>query len=190
MEILYYNLQWMFTNILLALIPVLFGQIMYRNKNIFIALAAGIIWFLFLPNSIYLLTDFVNLVDDTKILSGLSLVIDIFMYAILMAIGVVTFIIAVVPFEKILIRTNKKINVFFSIFILNFFVGFGLVLGRFLRVNSWEVITNPLNVFVKSIAVIQIDKFFVWVVVFAIISQIVYFYFGSLLKLRHKAKAA
>lgn len=164
-------------NVFLAVVPVFFGLAMYKSKTLPIRLAAAIIWLIFLPNTVYLLTDPVNLFNDATQISGIYLLVDIFMYLVLLPIGVITYILSINYFEKIFITKKTKKDISSYIYLLNFLVGFGLVLGRILRLNSWEAFTNFEKVIYGSLSIVKSVELMVIVFVFAIFSQIIYLKF-------------
>lgn len=184
MQILLFNLSWMLFNIILAMIPIVFGIVMVQNKNLLIKLASFTIWFFFLPNTIYLLTDFMHLFEDARQLSGIYLIIDAGLYITMAILGVVTFILAIDPFERILLKTHSQKKLAehkLVIYGLNFLVGFGLVLGRIHRVNSWEVVTDTGRVIYYTLQTISSLEFMFWVLIFAVLSQVVYLRFRNVI---------
>lgn len=187
MNHLTFNFTWMGFNVVLALIPVLFGWVMYKNKIPAIRIICAFIWFFFLPNTIYLLTDFINLFHDLHFISGLYVTLDIALYLVLMPIGVVTYILAVYPFEK-LITKKMGLNKTAIIIFLNLFMGFGLVLGRIQRANSWEILTSIQSIISKSIAVVSSLELLAFVLIFAILCQAVYLIFRQDVLKRFKLK--
>ncbi len=189
-DILRFNFEWMTWNIFLAIIPVVFGRWMVKGKTNIKRILAGFVWFFFLPNSIYLLTDPINLFKDARFLTGIYLMLDIILFAILLPIGVVTYIISMGYFERMLNKVKDKILKHSIIFILNSLVAFGVVLGRFQRVNSWEVITDIPNVIEKSLGILASPSLMSWVIFFVICFEIVYYYFGSFERLRQRVIAA
>lgn len=179
MQVLLENFSWMLFNVILALIPIVFGWIMYKSHNLVIKIAAGFIWLFFLPNTIYLLTDIINFKQDATRLTGIYLAADLLLYILLMIIGVITFIMALDPFEKMLLRARSKRKLLehkFIIYALNFLVGFGLVLGRVHRVNSWEVITDLGKVIYYSLKTLESSQLMLLVLAFAILTQAVYLF--------------
>lgn len=153
---------------------------MIQAKNIYLRLLIGFVWFFFLPNTIYLLTDITHLFEDILVISGIYLLIDILFYVVLMVLGVVTFIWAMDPFERLLLKTRSKKKLIehkYIIYGLNFLVGFGLVLGRVHRVNSWEVITDTSKVIHFTLETFKSIELMFWVVGFTILSQVVYMKF-------------
>lgn len=190
-DILRYNFEWMTWNIFLAIIPVIFGKIMVqKSKSNFKRIVAGLVWFFFLPNSIYLLTDPINLFKDARFLDGIYLTLDIILFAILLPIGVVTYIVSMGYFEKLLRKIKHKTFKISIILVLNFLVAFGVVLGRFQRVNSWEVITDIPNVYEKSVGILTSPVLMSWVIFFVVCFEIVYYYFGSFERFRQRIIAA
>lgn len=177
MDIIISNLAWMSFNVILALIPIVFGIIMYQNKNIIVKAVAGLIWFFFLPNTIYLTTDIINFLKDVKRISGVFLAIDLALYLFLIVIGVITFIMAIDPFERMLFKDKSKKIIEQNlpiIYVLNFFVGFGVVLGRIHRLNSWDVFVDTQRVIFYSLETLRSLKLMILVFAFAILSQFVY----------------
>lgn len=129
-------------NIFLAYLPkYLSGKIAQTSKKSFHYLIF-VLWILFLPNAPYLITDIIHLCSYTRIrqttdtlLLFSSGIIGLFFY--LISLGEMT-------------QWMKK-NYQFSkqellIVIFSALSGYGLYLGRFLRLNSWEVFSNPDNV--------------------------------------------
>ena len=180
MGILAFNLEWMPWNILLALIGVLFGFLMVRNKNIVVRAFCAFIWLLFMPNTIYILTDLWHLPEQLpKIASNLILPL-ILQYIILEIAGIGTFIIGLYFFER-LIRDKKyrlqEAQVTFLLLAVNFVIGFGVVVGRVQRTNSWEVFTNIGRVFQDAYNVLISPTLIIFTIAIAVIGNVLYFLF-------------
>lgn len=157
-------------NVALAIIAVIFGSLAFKTKNKFIKILAAIVWFFFLPNTIYLVTDVVNIPRDIGETSGIYLLITIFLYLILIPVGIITFVLAERPFEKTFVKKGN----YLPMYALNLFVAFGIVLGRVQRVNSWEVLTNIHNVIAESLRILKSLELVVLVIIFAVFCQIIY----------------
>lgn len=135
-------------NISLAIIPVFLAFIMVRMKTGKLKLIIGITWLAFLPNTIYMLTDINHLLEQWNQVDIAYKSLLVFQYGLLMAISVITFIAAQYPFERIL-KQDLKFKKFLRtivICVIDFFVAFGVILGGIERVNSWEILTNPISV--------------------------------------------
>lgn len=129
-------------NLFLACIPYLLTRIMMccvpwvENNLRFAALFA--VWLLFLPNTFYILTDLFHL-EARSVPLWFDLVL-IFSFAWS---GLVMGIQSVQNMElmlRIKIRLQSEWLFVFPVMGLN---ALGIYIGRYLRYNSWDVITNP-----------------------------------------------
>lgn len=96
-------------------------------------------WLLFIPNSFYMLTDLFHLYDNFSVPRwyDLLLILSFAWNATLMG------ILSVRNIEKILeARWRYRHDVFFvyPIMLLN---ALGIYIGRYMRFNSWDVVSNP-----------------------------------------------
>jgi len=143
----YLFLVW---NLFLALIPLMVSQYLSSRKLSYskykLLIISGI-WFFFLPNSPYIITDFAHIVHTRPAFIWLDILL-LFSFA----------------FSSLLfglISINQMFNIFkqrWSLKIANmlliltcFSCGFGIYLGRVLRFNSWDILTSPLYILKKSI---------------------------------------
>lgn len=175
MDVLYFNFKWMAFNIFLACIPVILAQVVFTKRFTVLKLIGSFIWFIFLPNTIYLVTDIVNLISDAGVISGKYLILDAVLFISLIPIGIITLVLSVSPYEKMFVK-NKNGTL---LYVLNLFIGFGLVLGRVQRVNSWEILTNLQNVISNSLVILKSAELLVVVVLFASLTQVVYLKFRN-----------
>ncbi len=158
MDIFLFNLNWMSFNILLAAISVVFGWLAYTTKQKFLKIMFLGIWIFFLPNTLYIFTDLLHLPRQFAKSDMFLRTVIILQYLILEAIGFASFILAVLPFEKILKQTmqnEKKHFITFSLIALNFIVGFGIVLGRIKGANSGEIFTETERIVTQSIGILS-----------------------------------
>src|SRR5689334_6555830 len=142
MMILLNNVSWMGWNVFLAMIPLIFGWLVLVVRQKVLKVVFALIWFLFLPNTLYLITDLPHVIwqwHQMHIAGQIALALQ---YLILVLIGLLTFFLALYPVEKTLLRSpwlkNKSLVPLFII-MTNFFIGIGIVLGRVMRINSWDV---------------------------------------------------
>lgn len=158
MDVFLNNFYFIWFNSFLALISVLFGWLMSKANSIFAKAWTGLVWLIFLPNTLYILTDISHLFEDWPKINNLFRLILIIQYALFSIAGVLAFIISVYFFQRMIERKSagwkkKKIRLstLISISALNFLVGFGVVLGGIQRTNSWHVLTDPSRVLEDSL---------------------------------------
>ncbi|WP_411767760.1 DUF1361 domain-containing protein [Winogradskyella sp. A3E31] len=148
----YLFLVW---NIFLAIIP--YAITMYINtKSLkhYKLVLWFIIWLLFLPNAPYIITDFLHLrVANTHLLW-----LDIIVLLSFSLSGLVLFYLSLIDMQNILKKHFKSIPLNTVTFILIFLSAFGVYLGRYLRYNSWEIISQPQHL-ISDILVIFIAPY-------------------------------
>lgn len=99
----------------------------------------AILWLAFIPNSFYIITDLVHLVRS----KGNLFWLDSHIIFTATVIGFWIGIISLKQFNILSIKSfNKKTADFLTISCC-FLCGFGIYIGRVLRFNSWDIITNP-----------------------------------------------
>jgi uncharacterized membrane protein len=132
-------------NLFLAFIPYFF--ISYLKIQIAIqkskikTLSLLFLWILFLPNSFYILTDLTHLTESYNRLFWFDLVV-ISSYAL---IGFTLGIISLIEFENIIKKHTSNLMTHLIIPSICFLCGIGIYLGRILRFNSWDILSNPLE---------------------------------------------
>jgi len=138
-------LNW---NLFLAFIPWFFTSLLILkpsiNKSRFLILLILSLWLLFFPNAPYILTDLFHL----KFRRPVPIWYDLLLILSFAWTGLLFGFLSLWDLEYIL---SKKIKPIFTKVIsscLLFLASFGVYLGRFLRWNSWEVVTNPNDLFV------------------------------------------
>jgi uncharacterized membrane protein len=107
-----------------------------------VRVAGLLLWLLFIPNSFYILTDLFHLADghrDYRIPEWFDLVL-ILSFAVN---GLLLGILSTRQVERMLApeatRAGRWVFVF-PVMILN---GLGVYIGRYLRYNSWDIVSNP-----------------------------------------------
>jgi uncharacterized membrane protein len=64
MGVFLFNIDWMSFNVMLALLAVLFGFFFMQAKGKILQYLFGMLWFFFLPNTIYLYTDLQHILQQ------------------------------------------------------------------------------------------------------------------------------
>ena len=177
-----FTLHWMLYNISLAIIPVMFGLFMYQAKTKFFKYLFGLVWILFLPNTIYILTDIIHFPKDWVMVNDVYKPVFIFTYILLMITGIGTFVFSMYPLELMLRKLKKKSQIIEKDLILigvNILVAFGMVLGRVQRLNSWDVFFNIPKVIEDAIQVMLQPYLLSLFLLFSIACNIIYFLFRN-----------
>lgn len=158
----YVFLVW---NLFLASIPFLITQIMKQKikwqSSKIISFLAFSLWLLFLPNSPYIITDLVHLQNENSTLLWL----DLFLVFVFALNGLLLGLLSLKDMYSLLVARFGKKVASITIFQVCLLSGYGIYLGRFLRFNSWDILTNPKNLFLDIIHSIYEPK--VWLIVFA-----------------------
>jgi uncharacterized membrane protein len=139
-HLLFAFLVW---NLFLAYLPFVISKRMtlQRPKTTGTFLLAALAWLLFIPNSFYILTDLFHL-DMNE---GVPLWYDLALLLSFAWTGLLFGILSVRQMEKLFEKVfRRKLDLLFilPVMALN---GFGVFVGRYLRFNSWDVITSPLQ---------------------------------------------
>lgn len=137
---IYLFLIW---NLFLAWLPLILSSWIFRNSQktkLITKVFLGLVWLAFFPNAPYIFTDFIHYSWHPT--EGLLLWYDILTIFIFAFLG---FICAFVSLKQISSLIKKPFQTAFTYFVL-FLSSFGIYLGRFVRLNSWDLVTNPLSI--------------------------------------------
>ncbi len=139
---MYLFLVW---NLFLAIIPLLLSEFLIKISKKNIQLIILTTWLLFFPNALYIITDLLHLKERNNI----PLWYDVIL---IFSAAINGLLIAFTSFRQVEIFLQSKFTWQKRQFILLaclFLSSFGIYLGRFLRWNSWDVITNPFRLFIE-----------------------------------------
>lgn len=178
MEIIVDNTIWMTLNTALAIFAVACGWMVIKAKSKIVKLISGILWILFLPNTIYILTDIIHLIMQFEDSAGNMTIIALSLqYLMLISIGLLSFVYGIYPLE-ILLKSKrfKATEIYLFIIMFNFVIIFGVFLGRIHRLNSWDVITDAAKVIESIKHTIQSFELMISVITFGLIASFVYFF--------------
>jgi uncharacterized membrane protein len=131
-------------NLFLAFLPYAFSSRMSRqevqlSKTHF--LFFSIIWLLFIPNAFYIMTDLFHLGSGTEVPLWFDLALLLSFAWSGLLFGIISVRQMEKHFEKIF---DKKFDLLFILPVMTM-NALGIYIGRYLRFNSWDVITNPLD---------------------------------------------
>ncbi len=147
---------WIIWNLFLAFIPLALSFWLFRwqTKSRSLLWWIGLIVFIaFLPNAPYLLTDIIHLIEATR--AGYSawiitlIFIPLHLFAILS--GLEAYVVSLINQGYYLKRQGAGKFVIWAELIAHALCAVGVYLGRFRRFNSWDLVTQPRIVFIKTI---------------------------------------
>lgn len=179
---------WLNWNLFLAYVPYLIsGYIISNPRNIennkrfvFLFLA----WLLFIPNSFYIITDLFHLQEREP----LPLWYDLALLVSFVWNGIMLGVLSVRQMEKIICAKFQVKNESLFVFAIMWLNAFGVYVGRYLRYNSWDVITNPFALFQDIIYMMMhpIRNRFDWamIICYAMLMTMIYAGFKLIAKMR------
>jgi len=134
-------------NLALGWIPLLFALAHVAADRLGSrALSAGLVlpWLLFLPNSVYLVTDLVHL----RSRPGVPHVFDSTLCALFAGAGVLAGVSALSMVEESFRARHGAPRTAVALVFTLFLNGLGVYIGRYLRWNSWDVLRDPAGILV------------------------------------------
>ena len=179
------NIRWlrMVWNYFLAVIPVYMALLannyyVENKKPAFVFFS--ILWLLFFPNSIYMLTDFKYLCTyDLELWSyfrilgeNIALWILLANLVISITLGVLAGLVSLNLMHKILKDKFSKSFSWILIAVVSLISSFGVYIGRFARLNSWDIVL-PEKLFDDTIRVMT-PFAPVFILIFTIITLLLY----------------
>ena len=134
----YLFLVW---NLFLAVIPFAITTYLVSlpKLNKFALLVWFSVWLLFLPNAPYIVTDLIHL----QLSSPPIIWLDILIVSAFACNGLLLFYLSILDMKLALKPVLKESLLNYGIIFILFLSSFGVYLGRFLRYNSWEIISHP-----------------------------------------------
>jgi uncharacterized membrane protein len=139
-----YRYLFLLWNILLAALPAILAVWLVRRirkhgwlkpKQILLTF----LWLAFLPNSFYLLTDFIHLRQTFEA----DILYDIVLLASFLINGLILGYISLVVLHRELIKRVSSIQAASLILLTLFLSSFAIYLGRFTRWNTWDLLLQP-----------------------------------------------
>jgi len=130
-------------NLFLAWIPLIASLMVIRRKTQpWLRGLFGLVWLTFLPNSYYTVTDIIHTSDAANV----SYIYDTVAFFMIAASGLLAGAYSLLLIDKkylMKLKTTKRVILLSVVATL---VSVGLYLGRILRWNSWDLITNPFGI--------------------------------------------
>ena len=180
----YVYMNW---NLFLAVIPLLFVFLFEKTNSKYLKTFYFFAWLFFLPNAAYIVTDLIHLRDVGPEWMLWFDGMMIFAYAVL---GIFISSYSILKMKiNIFSKSILKQNIFLGL--ISLVSSFGIYLGRYIRFNTWDILSNPLEL-ATSVSSIISEKYsepvFVTTIVF--FSIFIYMATVSLENLLEKKKEA
>lgn len=135
-------------NLLLAWIPLASALLMRRQEKTIPALLCFLVWLPFFPNAPYIITDLVHLRPRNDFpLWFDSILLYSFAFTGLV-VGMYSAVIIYNRLKELMPRLIAK-GIMLSVMLIS---GYGIYIGRCLRWNSWDLLTDPTGIYYDTIA--------------------------------------
>lgn len=180
------NFRWMGWNLFLAIIPCLLSFILFAKrspkrlpKNI-MWWAGLILFILFLPNAPYIITDIIHFVSDSRspeISPNGVIFVLIPQYTVFLLVGYECYVLSMIKLTQYLDWLKLIKNTTWLELSINFICAIGVYWGRFNRLNSWDVFTQPHRVLETAISNLANPSFFFGTILFFVIFTSLYYAF-------------
>lgn len=147
------DLVW---NMFLALVALDFSLVSYYVSKKVVRGLGAILWLFFYPNTFYMLTDIVHMQFTSTVLWNKTSLILYMLYVSSILFGVLCGIESV----KNIVLTFKLKNYYLRLLfigVLSFISSFAIHIGRYARLNSWDIFTRPKTVISEILDVVSWD---------------------------------
>src|SRR5215208_2689947 len=132
-------------NLFLAWIPFMLAYfahaVSWRRAALYLVIPViAFLWLIFFPNAPYMLTD---LQDLARRATGAPLWYDVLIVVWSSWTGMLLGVISLYLMQDIIIRSFGRLAGWLFVFIISALSSFGIYIGRFVRLNSWDILQNP-----------------------------------------------
>lgn len=132
-------------NLFLAWIPFMLSYlahaVSWRRATLYLIIPLiAFLWLIFFPNAPYMLTD---LQDLARRSSGAPLWYDVIIVVWSSWTGMMLGVISLYLMQDIIMRTFGRTAGWLFVFVISGLSSFGIYIGRFVRLNSWDILQNP-----------------------------------------------
>lgn len=155
LQVLSINMRWMTWNLFLAFIPLVLSIWLFRKRRgrSWVWWLGFLVFYAFLPNAPYLLTDIIHLINDIRTIQSIWLItlVLIPVYFVVILAGFEAYVISLINLGYYLHRIGKSHWILWVELITHALCAIGIYWGRFLRFNSWDFITQPDAILTKGV---------------------------------------
>ena len=183
------NLRWMGWNSFLAVIPCALSLVLFAKRSPR-QLSRNPLWWLgclvfilFLPNAPYTITDIIHFVDDSRspyVSDNGIIFVLIPQYLVFLLLGFQCYVISMIKLGQYLLWVRLIRNTAWLVALelgLTFLCAIGVYWGRFNRLNSWDVFTQPQMVISDALGNLKDPSFFLGTCLFFVIFAGLYYIF-------------
>lgn len=146
-DVLRSNSRWMTWNLFLAFIPLAISVWLFRRgrRRSWLWWLGFLVFFGFLPNAPYLLTDVIHLISDIREINSVWMItlVVIPVYLLVILAGFEAYVLSLINLGYYLNRIGQSKWILGAELITHALNAVGIYLGRFLRFNTWDFITQP-----------------------------------------------
>ncbi|MEI7652862.1 MAG: DUF1361 domain-containing protein [bacterium] len=191
------NITWLVWNVSLSAVSVFAAYQMSKTRHRPLRVLFAALWILFIPNTLYMLTDVIHIVGQ---FGTINKFVDVFLflwYTSMITLGISCY---AWSFEWMMqfLSKNTKLGhqtIYAMGVVMNILIGMAIAMGRFARTNSWYVVTQPTRVVYDLFSIFSCNYAQWFVVAFAIggmgIFHILYTRMFSLpITAHHKVKSS
>lgn len=176
-------------NLFLAWIPFILSyfahSISWRKIWIYLVLPfIALLWLIFFPNAPYMLTD---LQDLSRRASGAPLWYDVIIVVWCSWTAMLLGIVSLYLMQDIVQRTFGRLTGWVFVFGISALSSFGIYIGRFVRLNSWDILQDPAETAMEILGIIidpsrRLAAFLVSYTVFFLFVYLLLYSFGHMLR--------
>ena len=132
-------------NLFLAWIPFILAYfahaVSWRRASLYLVIPLiAFLWLIFFPNAPYMLTDLQHLARRA---TDAPLWYDVIIVVWCSWTGMLLGVISVYLMQDIIVRSFGRTAGWAFVFVISGLSSFGVYIGRFLRLNSWDILQNP-----------------------------------------------
>jgi uncharacterized membrane protein len=143
-------------NLFLAWIPFMLSYFTHavswrRAALYFVIPAIAFLWLIFFPNAPYMLTD---LQDLSREPGGAPLWYDVIIVVWCSWTGTLLGIISLYLMQDIIVRAISRAAGWIFVFAISSLSSFGMYIGRFVRLNSWDILQDPAETAMEILGIV------------------------------------
>jgi uncharacterized membrane protein len=128
-------------NLFLALVPLACSEALLRSRRTVSACLLLAVWLLFFPNAIYIVTDLIHIRKSKGLMAWFDLIMILSFAMVALHAG----FLSLSRVQSWVTRRSNAVTGWAVVLATCVLSGFGVYLGRFLRWNSWDIVSRPFS---------------------------------------------